>query len=71
MTLTVNRIQENKMKYQVVLEIFTDDKVDITKRQTKKKIETELLGRYATGTLFRQIEGINKVNVEVKATGVV
>jgi len=58
------------MKYQVVLEVFTDDKVDITKRQTKKRIETELLGRYATGTLFKGIEGINKVNVEVKATGV-
>lgn len=58
------------MKYQVILEIFTDDKVDITKRQTKKKIETELLGRYATGTLFKQIEGINKVNVAVKAPGV-
>lgn len=58
------------MKYQVVLEVFTDDKVDITKRQTKKRIETELLGRYATGTLFKSIEGINKVNVEVKATGV-
>jgi hypothetical protein len=58
------------MKYQVILQIYTDDKVDITKRQTKKKIETELLGRYATGTLFKSVEGINKVDVEVKATGV-
>lgn len=58
------------MKYQVIVEIYTDDRIDITKRQTKKKIETELLGRYNTGTLFRQIDGINKINIAVKANGV-
>lgn len=58
------------MKYQVVVEIFTDDKVDITKRATKKKIETELINKYATGNLFKQVTGINKVNFAVKAAGV-
>lgn len=58
------------MKYQVVVEIFTDDKVDITKRATKKKIETELINKYTTGNLFKQVSGINKVNFAVKAAGV-
>jgi len=59
------------MKYQVVLEIFTDDTVDITKRATKKKIEEEILNKYTSGNLFKRVNGINRINLAVKAAGVV
>lgn len=59
------------MKYQVVLEVFTDDRVDITKRATKKKIEEEILNKYTSGNLFKRVNGINRINLAVKAAGVV
>lgn len=58
------------MKYQVIVEIFTDDRVDITKRATKKKIEDELISKYTAGYLFKRIDGINRVNFAVKANNV-
>lgn len=59
------------MKYVVVLEVHTDDTVDVTKRKTKRDLENEVIMRYASGNLFTRIKGVNKVNVSVKANGVV